>query len=238
VALRPATATQNLGLQAQHTFESWDLGAGDSLAVNTATRNALISHPLFSLPIRGSSISVNATYNAKDRSNVGMGPGWRLDVFRRLRLDGDGNVTFSDGTGARHTFTNPQTNGSITTYTRPATIYAALVKDTTPDPDRFTLTYRDQSKDLFDISGSEALLVRAEDRFGNGVDLAYGGGTTNLATITDTVPNPDRVIDLTWDTTPTPDWSCPALVDGQRLGSGGRQTVPPLELGGADLAQR
>jgi RHS repeat-associated protein len=203
VALRPATATQNLGLQAQHTFESWDLGAGDSVAVNAATRNAVISHPLFSLPIRGSAISVSATYNAKDRTDVGMGPGWRLDVFRRLRLNGDDTVTFSDGSGARHEFTSPQVSGSTTTYTRPATIYASLVKDTTPNPDRFTLTYRDQSVDEFDVSGGEALLVRAEDRFGNGVDLAYSG--TNLATITDTVPTPDRIIDFAWDTGSTPD---------------------------------
>jgi len=224
VALRPATATQNLGSQAQHTFETWDLGAGDSLAVNAATRNAVISHPLFSLPIRGSSMSVSATYNAKDRTDVGMGPGWRLDVFRRLRLDGDGSVTFSDGSGARHTFTNPQTNGSLTTYTRPATIYASLVKDTTPNPDRFTLTYRDQSKDLFDVSGGEALLVRAEDRFGNGVDFAYSGGTTNLATITDTVPNPDRVIDFAWDTAPTPD-RLTAVTDWAYVSGGVIQTT-------------
>ena len=36
VALRPATAIANLGMAPQHTFESWDLGAGDGLAVNVA----------------------------------------------------------------------------------------------------------------------------------------------------------------------------------------------------------
>lgn len=205
VALRPATAVANLGMQAQHTFETWDLGAGDSLAANVATRNVVIGHPLVSLPIRGSGVSINAVYNAKDRTNAGMGPGWRLDVFRRLRLNGNATVTFSDASGARHTFTNPQTVGSITTYTRPATIYATLVKDTTPNPDRFTLTYRDQGKDRFDVSGSDGLLVRIDDRFGNGVDLAYAGGTTNLVTITDTVPTPDRTIDFVWDTAPSPD---------------------------------
>ena len=52
---------------------------------------------------------------------------------------------------------------------------------------------------------AEALLVREEDRFGNGVDLAYVGGTTRLATITDTVPSPDRIIDFAWSSNPTPD---------------------------------
>ena len=204
VALRPLGATTNLGQQAQHTFESWDLGAGDGLAVNAATRNAIVSHPLSSLPIRGSAVSVNLTYNAKDTANLGIGPGWRLDVFRRLRLNGDNTITFSDGTGARHAFTNPQTVGSITTYTRPATIYASLIKDTAPNPDRFTLTYVDQSKDKFDVLDGEALLVRTEDRFGNGVDLAYVTGTNKLATITDTAANPDRTIDFTWSPNPTP----------------------------------
>ena len=186
-----------------HTFEDWDLGAGDSLAVNVATRNLVVSHPLVSLPIRGSAVGIDLAYNAKDRVDVGMGPGWRLDVFRRLRVNGDGTVTLSDGSGARHAFTSPSTVGAMTSYTRPATIYATLTKDTTPNPDRFTLVYRDQSVDEFEVSGSQALLVREEDRFGNGVDLAYTG--TNLATITDTVPSPDRVIDLTWDTGADPD---------------------------------
>ena len=51
---------------------------------------------------------------------------------------------------------------------------------------------------------AEALLVREEDRFGNGVDLAYVGGTNRLATITDTVPSPDRIIDFAWSSNPTP----------------------------------
>jgi RHS repeat-associated protein len=204
VALRPLGATTNLGMQAQHTFESWDLGAGDGLSANVVTRNVVVNHPVIILPIRGSSVSVNLTYNAKDTANLGMGPGWRLDVFRRLRLNGDSTVTFSDGSGARHTFTNPQTVGSITTYTRPATIYASLVKDSAPNPDRFTLTYSDQSKDKFDVGDGEALLVRAEDRFANGVDFAYVAGTNKLSSITDAAANPDRSIDFIWSTNPTP----------------------------------
>jgi RHS repeat-associated protein len=187
----------NLGQQAQHTFESWDLGAGDALSVNVGTGNLVIRHPLVSLPIRGSSVELSLTYNRHDATNVGMGPGWRLNAFRRLALNGDGTVTFTDADGSRHTFSTPVVNGSITTYTRPATLYATLVKDTTLTANEFVLTYRDQSKDKFDIVGFEGLLVREEDEFGNAVTLAYTGGTNRISTITDTAGG--STITLTWD---------------------------------------
>jgi RHS repeat-associated protein len=200
VALRPAAATVNLGRQTQHTAEDWDLGLGDGLAVNVATRNAIVSHPIVSLPVRGSSVSLALTYNAQDTADVGIGPGWRLNLGRRLYLHADGTVTVIDADGSRHTFTSPSTVGSVTTYSRPATLYATLVKDTSQGIE-FALTWKDKSKDTFDISGSEALLIRSEDRFGNGVTLAYSGG--NPVTITDTAAS--RVIDLAWDTSPAPD---------------------------------
>lgn len=204
--------TGNLGQQDQHTFESWDLGAGDSLAVNVGTGNLVISHPIVELPIQGASVSLNATYNSHDTTNVGMGPGWRLDAFRRLTVNGDNTVTFTDGDGSRHTFTAP-TGSPIVSYTRPPTLYATLTRDTGATPDRFTLTYRDQSKDLFDelIAGT-GFLVREQDRHGNGVALGYVG--SELRTMTDTAPNPDRVIDLTWTSgklTKIEDW---AWIDG------------------------
>jgi RHS repeat-associated protein len=189
----------NLGMQPQHSIESWDLGAGDQLGVNVASANLLVSHPLVTLPFRGSQLAVNLSFNAHDPANVGLGVGWRLNLQRRLTLNGDGSVTFVDADGARHRFTNPSTVGSVTTYTRPPALYATLVKDTSAAAE-FSLTYRDLSIDEFDISGSEALLTRAEDRFGNGVDLAYSSG--NLSTVTD--PN-SRQLSFTWDTGPTPD---------------------------------
>jgi hypothetical protein len=60
------------------------------------------------------------------------------------------------------------------------------VKDINLPANEFVLTYRDQSRDKFDILGSECILVRSEDRFGNGVTLAYVGGTNRISTITDT----------------------------------------------------
>ncbi len=189
--------TANLGSQPQHTFESFDLGSGDGLAVNVATGNLVLTNPVFELPIRGASVGLSLTYNHHDPSNVGMGPGWRLDAFRRLALNGDGTVTITDADGSRHTFTAPVTVGTVTTYTRPATMYATLVKDTALTANEFVLTYRDQAKDKFDISGSEGLLVREEDRFGNGVTVAYTTSTNRISTITDTAAG--RVINLTWD---------------------------------------
>ena len=187
----------NLGSQAQHRFESWNLGSGDELSVNVSTGNLVVSHPVLDLPIRGSSVSLGLTYNSQDPGAIGEGPGWRLDVQRRLTLNADSTVTFIDADGARYTFTNPVTVGTVTTYTRPAALFATLVKDTAIPANEFVLTYKDLAKDKFDILGTEAILVRAEDRFANGVTLAYLGGTSKIDTVTDTAGS--RTINLAWD---------------------------------------
>ena len=71
-------------------------------------------------------------------------------------------------------------------YTRPATLYATLTRDTAASPDRFTLTYRDQSKDIFDEDlASTGLLKQVKDRHGNTTSLAYTAGTARISTITD-----------------------------------------------------
>ena len=192
-----------LGDQSQFASEDWDLGSGDELKVSTGSGNALVTHPFCSLPIRGGgSVDVTATYNSHDTANVGVGPGWRLDVFRGLTINADSTVTFTDEDGSRHTFINPVVNGSVTTYTRPATLYATLVKDTTQTAHEFTLTYRDQSKDRFDISSSIGRLETSEDRFGNAVIYTYYASTDNLYRATDPA---GRYVEFTWDTAPTPD---------------------------------
>ena len=217
-------ATALLGVEGYGRFESFDLGAGDGLAVNVATGNLVLTHPLLSLPIRGSSVGIDLAYNSQDTGNVGMGPGWRLTMHRRLALNADGTVTYTAGDGSRHTFTDPQTSGTVTTYTRPVTLYATLVKDTSLSANEFVLTYRDQSRDTFDIAGSEGLLVREEDRFGNGVDLAYVAGTSRISTITDTAAS--RTITFGYDAlnrvSSITDW---AVVSGgvvQASGTGNR----------------
>ena len=143
-------------------------------------------------------MSLDLAYNSQDPANVGFGPGWRLNVQRRLALNADGTVTLTDADGARYTFTGPVTNGTVTTYTRPPALYATLVKDTGQAVE-FTLTYRDQSVDTFDTAGSEGLLTRAQDRFGNGVTLAYVAGTNRISSITDTAASPSRTIDFAYD---------------------------------------
>ena len=219
--------TANLGQQRQHAFESWDLGGGDGLTVNVANGNLVVSHPIVTLPIRGSSISLGLTYNSQDANIVGMGPGWRLNVFRRLTLNADNSVTFLDADGARYSFSSPVTVGTVTTYTRPTALYANLAKDTSIGANEFILTYRDQSKDKFDIVGAEGILVRAEDRFANGVTIAYAAGTNRIATISDTAGS--RTIDFTWDgsnrLSQITDW---AWIDGsgvvQTTNTGARRT--------------
>ena len=186
----------NLGMQSQHTFESWDLGAGDSLAVNVATGNLVVSHPIADLPIRGGSLPITLTYNAHDAADIGFGPGWRLDLQRRLTINANSTVTFTDGDGARHLFGSPSTVGSVTNYAIPATIDAKLVRDTSQTGQEFTLTYKDRSTDVFKTVGGSGLLRYIRDRNGNQVTVNYSGSTAEIATVAD--PN-GRTITFTWN---------------------------------------
>jgi RHS repeat-associated protein len=228
-----------LGLQGQLKTEGWDLGAGDSLAVSPGSGNLVINHPIVSLPIRGSATSVDLTYNSQDSSNVGFGPGWRLNVQRRLVIDaGTGDVTFTDSDGSRHTFTSPVTVGTVTTYARPATLYATLVKDTSISANEFVLTYGDVSEDKFDILGSEGILVRAEDRFANGVTLAYFAATNRISTITDTAGG--RTIDFAYDgsnrLTSITDWAYVSSGVVQTSATGSRRATRFFYDGSSNLS--
>ncbi len=202
--------SKGLGTRDHHTFETWDLGAGDSLSVNVGNGNLVLRHPVLDVPIRGGSFGVDLVYNRHDPTNVGLGPGWRLDVFRRLAVNGDGSVTYTDGDGSRHTFTDP-VGTTIKTYTRPASLYATLVRDTGATPDRFTLTWRDGAFDRFDeLAANTGYLVRDEDRHGNAMALSYDG-SQQLTRIEDPI---SRDIDLTWTSgklTAIRDW---AVVSG------------------------
>ncbi len=212
-----------LGSQPQFAFEGWDLGGGDSLSVSTGSGNVRLDHPIVSLPIRGGSLDLAASYNSHDAATVGMGPGWRLNVQRRLTVNANGSVTFTDETGSRHTFENPSGTTTIT-YDRPSTLYATLVRDIGATPDRFTLTYRDLSVDVFDEDlANTGLLKQIKDRFGTTTSLAYTAGTARISTMTDPI---GRTIAFTWDgsgrLTQIVDW---ANVSGgvvQTSGSGNR----------------
>jgi len=213
-----------LGDQPQLRFETWDLGGGDTLAVSTGSGNVRVSHPIVSLPIRGGSLDLGASYNSHDSATVGLGPGWRLNVQRRLTVNADNTVTFTDADGSRHTFTAP-TGSPLVTYTRPSTLYATLVRDTAATPDRFTLTYRDQSRDVFDEDlANTGLLKQITDRTGlNTVSLAYTAGTARITTITDPA---GRTIGFSWDgsnrLTSIVDWVNVAGGIVQTTGSGNR----------------
>ena len=184
----------SLGVQAQHTYERWDLGGGDELAVNVATGNAVVSHPLVTLPHRGGSLPLSLTYNSLGADNLGLGIGWQLNLQRRLLLNSNDTVTFVDADGARHLFTDPQISGTVTTYARPPSTYASLSKDVSL-PVEFALTYRDGTIDRFDIAGAGGRLERSIDRHGNAIVLTYG--TANQI---DQVTDPaSRSIDFTWD---------------------------------------
>jgi RHS repeat-associated protein len=211
-----------LGDQPQFGMESWDLGGGDTLAVSTGSGNLRLTHPIVSLPMVGGTFDLAASYNSHDTASIGMGPGWRLNVQRRLTVNGDGSVTLTDSDGSRHTFTSP-TGSPTVTYTRPATLYATLTRDTAATPDRFTLTYRDQSVDIFDedITGT-GLLKQVKDRNGNTTSIAYTAGTANISTITD--PS-SRTVAFTWtgsNLTQIVDWANVSSGIVQTSGSGNR----------------
>ncbi len=189
----------NLGAQAQHAFESWDLGAGDALGVNVATGNLTATHPVADLPIRGGSLPITLAYNSLDPADVGFGPGWRLDLQRRLKIDTVSNdVTFTDATGARHLFVDTTTVSGVTNYTIPQTIDAELVRDVNQTGAEFTLTYKDRSADVFKTVGSEGLLRYIRDRHGsvNQVTVNYSGSTTDITTVVD--PN-GRAVTVSWN---------------------------------------
>lgn len=209
------------GDQPQFRQESWDLGAGDSLAVSVGSGNLRLTHPIVSLSIRGGTFDLSASYNGHDTASVGMGPGWRLNVQRRLTVNADNTVTFTDADGSRHTFTNP-TGSPTVTYTRPATLYATLTRDTAATPDRFTLTYRDQSVDIFDEDiTSTGLLKQVKDRFGNTTSIAYSSAD-KISTITDPA---SRAISFTWtgsNLTQIVDWANVSAGIVQTSGSGNR----------------
>jgi RHS repeat-associated protein len=210
------------GNQPQFRIESWDLGAGDTLSVSIGSGNVRLDHRMVTLPIIGGTFGLSASYNSHDTADIGMGPGWRLSVQRRLTVNADGSVTFTDSDGSRHRFTSP-TGSPTVTYTRPSTLYATLTRDTAATPDRFTLTYRDQSKDIFDedITGT-GLLKQVKDRNGNTVSIAYTSGTAKISTITD--PS-SRTISFTWtgaDLTQIVDWANVSSGIVQTSGSGNR----------------
>jgi len=190
----------NLGLGGHHSFESFDLGNGDGLSVNVATGNVVLSHPIVDLPYRGGSLSLGLTHNAFDSANVGTGPGWRLSAMARLTELAGGNVVYVGPDGSRHTFTRIGTSGTVTTYTRPSTLYATLVKDTASAP-QWTLTWRDQSVDRFTAFGSDGLLTRSEDRHNNGIDYSYYASSDRLYRATDPA---GRFVEFSWDTGVTP----------------------------------
>ncbi len=189
-----------LGLADHNNFESFALGNGDQASVNVSTGNLVISHPIVGLTTRGGSFDLALFYNSQSTVNAGAGTGWRLNAMRRLVELGNGNVVFTAGDGSVHTFTKISTVGTVTTYTRPATVYGTLRKDTA-NALEWTLTYRDLSVDSFDVFGSEGLLAKQADRHGNAITFSYTSGTNRLSQATD--PN-GRVVDFAWNTGVSP----------------------------------
>ncbi len=184
----------------RRTQRGWDLGASDGATVNLATGNLVLSHPLVSLPYRGgNSLDLGLTYNAQEPANLGLGPGWQLDLQRRLILNGDGTVTYVAAT-ARAT-RSPPGRPLATSPPTPGRPRCTATSSRTPARVEFTLTYRDLRRDRFDIAGSIGRLASSEDRHANAITVRYDGAG-NLSTVSDPA---GRQVTFSWDTAPTPD---------------------------------
>lgn len=183
----------NLGLAAYNTFERFAVG-GETVAVNVATGNLVLSHPIASLPIGEGALELDLTYNSQSVVDSGLSPGWRLSTMRRLTEQQNTDVVLTAADGSWHTFTVRRTKGTVTTYDRPATLYATLVRDTSQTPE-WTLTYRDESVDWFTTRESEGVLTRSVDPLGNPIDYHYGARSGLLKRASDTA---GRHVDFDW----------------------------------------
>jgi len=189
----------NLGLPSYNPFERFEIG-GDTLAVNVATGNVVFSHPVVSLPVGDGASELALTYNSQSAVDSGFGPGWRLNAMRGLAEKNNGDVVFTAGDGSWHTFTEPTTDGTVTTYSRPVTLYATLRRDTSQTPE-WTLTYRDESVDYFATRGSDGVLARTVDPLGSAIDFSYGARSQLLKRATD---SDGRHADFGWDRDASP----------------------------------
>ena len=179
-----------------------DCSSGDP--VSCATGNLWEQATDFAIPGRGRPLVLQRTYNALDAVTAGapgrFGYGWSDSYASHLLFGGyevDGFVTVVQGNGSRLEFwPDPDGGYQTTSWTT-----AALVRNTDGS---YTVTYRDQSADLYDSTGR---LVAQTDRNDHTTTLTYGPGTDgNLTTVTDPAGrtltftyNPDGTVDTSAD---------------------------------------
>jgi len=129
-----------------------------------------------SVPGRGIPLDFNRTYSSNRSAVDGpLGFGWTHAYAFGLTLDGSGNATVSQATGAKTFFNWNSTLGTFSTA--PRTI-ATLVRNGNGS---FTLTQKDKSQLQFDATGR---LTAEVDKDSYATNLAYDGAG-HLQTVTD-----------------------------------------------------
>jgi RHS repeat-associated protein len=144
--------------------------------INTVTGEFWQTADDLAIPGRGLPIDFNRTYSSNRASvNGPLGYGWSFSYGISLSLDGSGNATVSQSTGAKTVF---NWNSTTSTFSAAPRTIATLVKN---GDGTFTLTQKDQSRLNFDANGH---LTSEVDPDGYSTTLAYNG-SGQLSTITD-----------------------------------------------------
>ncbi len=158
----------------------FDLGGGANPAsvtvsgdpVNVANGNLIHPETDFVIKSRGLDITWARTYNSQSTYNGPLGPGWTHSYNTHLVIDGAGNVTLRSSDGGEYFFTRTATG-----FTAPVGVYETL----TLASGIYTLTHRDQSRQLFNSAGR---LTEIRDTNGNRILLTYNA-SNQLSTISD-----------------------------------------------------
>lgn len=140
--------------------------------VNVATGNFIDKQTDITIPALGEPLEFTRSYNSMEDTAGALGQGWQHNYEEALTIDDDDSVTvrYADGKTAR--FTEEQG-----VYLRPEGTFEQLA----PNPDgSFTLTFKDQTKHIFDAAGK---LIQLVDKNNNTTTLTYNNGL--LAQVSD-----------------------------------------------------
>jgi YD repeat-containing protein len=151
--------------------------------VNVATGNFIDSHTDISVPTRGVPLEFTRSYNSLDDTSGPLGRGWQHNYNTSLTVNDDDSVSlrYAAAKVAHYVYDNGA-------YLRPAGTFETLARNI---DDIFTLTFKDQTKYIYDQTGRLSLIT---DKNGNTNTLTYDGSL--LTAITDPV---GRSLELTYD---------------------------------------
>lgn len=162
------------GEESFFTRVPFDLGGGWRMAVGVANGELTLDRYLFEIPSYGPAQSLSMSYSSLNTSSAGMfGTGWSSNLTQFLTFE-SGFVVWHRADGGLVPF------GLVgSTWTPLAGHFETMTYDGTGHT--YTITGKDQSKLVFDDSGS-GRLKRMDNRFGKSLTLNWA---TSPATATD-----------------------------------------------------